>query len=152
MTWLAKQAEGEAPLDTVYGLLPEAYERHKALVDHIWQPGLIDPVVLELCRLRIAQIVRSDRELAQRMPAAADAGLTEDKIGRLTQWPTADDFTPAERAALCFAEMYVIDPGSVTDAMAADVTAHFTPSEVAVLTTGIAVFDAISRFQVALAV
>jgi alkylhydroperoxidase family enzyme len=152
MTWLAKQADGEAPLDTVYGLLPEAYARHQALVEHIWQPGLIDPVVLELCRLRIAQIVRSDRDLAERTPAAVDAGLTEDKIGRLAQWPTADDFTPSERAALCFAEMYVIDPGSVTDAMAADVTAHFTPSEVAVLTTGIAVFDAIARFQVALAV
>jgi alkylhydroperoxidase family enzyme len=78
--------------------------------------------------------------------------LTEDKISRLAQWPTDEDFTPAERAALCFAEMYVIDPGAVTDAMTQDVTANFTPSEVAVLTTGIAVFDAIARFQVALAV
>ena len=152
MTWLAKQAEGESPLDNVYGLLPEAYARHKALVDHIWRPGLIDPVVLELCRLRVAQVIRSPRDLEARTPAAAAAGLTEDKISRLSLWPTASDYTAAERAALCFAEMYVIDPGSVTDAMTEDVKAHFTPSEVAVLTTGIAVFDAIARFQVALAV
>jgi|EndMetStandDraft_8_1072994.scaffolds.fasta_scaffold476557_1 alkylhydroperoxidase family enzyme len=152
MTWLAKQAEGATPLDTVYGLLPEAYARHQALVEHIWRPGLVDPVVLELCRLRVAQLVRCDRELAARTPAAITAGLTESKIAQLTQWPTSADYSDAERAALCFAEMYVIDPGSVTDAMTAAVNEHFKPSEVAVLTTGIAVFDAIARFQVALAV
>jgi alkylhydroperoxidase family enzyme len=150
MTWLAKQAEGDAPLDAVYGLLPEAYARHRALVDHIWRPGLIDPVVLELCRLRIAQLVRCDRELATRTPAAAAAGLTESKIAQLARWPSAPDYSAAERAALCFAEMYVIDPGSVTDEMTAAVNEHFTPPEIAVLTTGIAVFDAIARFQVAL--
>jgi alkylhydroperoxidase family enzyme len=152
MTWLAKEAKGDTPLDNVYGLLPEAYARHKALVDHIWKPGLVDPVVLELCRLRVAQIVRSPRDIAARTPAAVDAGLTEDKISRLAQWPTAADYSAAERAALGFAEMYVIDPGSVTDDMTEAVKAQFTPSEIATLTTGIAVFDAISRFQVALAV
>jgi alkylhydroperoxidase family enzyme len=152
MSWLAKEAKGDTPLDNVYGLLPDAYARHKALVDHIWKPGLVDPVVLELCRLRVAQIVRSPRDIAARTPAAVDAGLTEDKIGRLAQWPTAADYSAAERAALGFAEMYVIDPGSVTDAQCAQVNEQFTPAEVAVLTTGIAVFDAMARFQVALAV
>jgi alkylhydroperoxidase family enzyme len=107
-------------------------------------------VVLELCRLRIAQLVRCDRELATRTPAAATAGLTESKIAQLTRWPSSPDYTAAERAALCFAEMYVIDPGSVTDEMTAAVNEYFTPPEIAVLTTGIAVFDAIARFQVAL--
>ena len=151
MTWLAKTAEGDG-LDAVYGLAPEAYARHKDLLAHIWQPGLIDPVVLELCRLRVAQIVRCERELAARTPAAAAAGLDEDKIALLPQWPSSPAFSDAERAALSFAEMYVVDPGSVTDAQCADVTAHFTPSEVAVLTTAIAVFDAMARLQVALAV
>jgi alkylhydroperoxidase family enzyme len=150
VSWLGAQAGGDDPLDAVYGLVPGAYARHKALVDHIWQPGLIDPVVLELCRLRIAQLVRCEHELATRRPEAAAAGLAEAKIAQLSRWPTSPDFTPAERAALGFAEMYVIDPGSVTDEMTAAVTAQFTPREVAVLTTAIAVFDAISRFEVAL--
>jgi alkylhydroperoxidase family enzyme len=152
MTWLQKTANGAQPLDTVYGLIPNAYARHNELVANIWQPGLIDPVVLELCRLRIAQLIRCDRELEARTPAARDAGLGEDKIAQLAQWPTSPAFTANERAALGFAEMYVIDPGSVTDGLCASVTDHFTPQEVAVLTTAIAVFDAISRFQVALAV
>ena len=151
MTWLAKTAEGEG-LDAIYGLAPEAYARHQELVAHIWQPGLIDPVVLELCRLRIAQIVRCERELATRTPAAAAAGLDEAKIAELPQWPSSPSYSDAERAAIAFAEMYVIDPGSVTDAQCAEVTARFTPPEVAVLTTAIAVFDAMARFQVALAV
>jgi AhpD family alkylhydroperoxidase len=152
MTWLQKTAEGETGLGSVYGLVPGAYARHKELVEHIWQPGLIDPVVLELCRLRVAQLLRCPHEIDARTPAAVQAGLDEAKIGQLPQWPTSPAFSAAERAALGFAEMYVIDPGSVTDELCAKVTEHFTSQEVAVLTTAIAVFDAISRFQVALAV
>ena len=84
-------------------------------------------------------------------PAAA-AGLDDEKVAQLSQWPSSPLFSAAERAALGFAEIYVIDPGAVTDAQCASVTEHFTPSEVAVLTTAIAVFDAMARFQVALAV
>ena len=80
--------------ERLYGLLPEAYARHQALVDNIWKPGLIDPVVLELCRLRVAQIVRSPRDLVSRTPAAAAAGLDEDKISRLAQWPNWRDVSP----------------------------------------------------------
>jgi alkylhydroperoxidase family enzyme len=152
MTWLAKTADGETALDEVYGLIPDAYVRYQALAAHIWKPGLIDPVVLEVCRLRVAQIIRSDRDLAARTPEAIAAGLDEAKIGELSQWPTSASYSPKERAALGFAEMYVIDPGSVTDGQCAEVNEQFTPAEVAVLTTAIAVFDAMARFQVALAV
>ena len=152
MTWLSKTAESDEPLGTAYGLLPDTYARHRELVAHIWQPGLIDPVVLELCRLRVAQLVRCQRELDVRTPEARAAGLDEAKVAKLSQWPTASEFTEPERAALGFAEMYVIDCGSVTDAMCAAVTEQFTPAEVAVLTTAVAVFDATARFQVALSV
>lgn len=152
MTWISKTASGDTPLATVYGLIPDAYARHQELMQHLWQPGLIDPVVLELCRLRIAQIVRCQRELDHRSPEATAAGLDEAKIAELPKWPSSPSFGPAERAALGFAEMYVIDPGSVTDEQCAAVTAQFTPAETAVLTTAIAVFDANARFQVALAV
>jgi alkylhydroperoxidase family enzyme len=152
MTWLQQTAEGDTPLDTVYGLVPGAYDRYRELAAHLWQPGLIDPVVLEVCRLRVAQIVRCDRELALRTPQATAAGLDDEKVAQLSQWPSSPLFSAAERAALGFAEIYVIDPGAVTDAQCASVTEHFTSSEVAVLTTAIAVFDAMARFQVALAV
>jgi alkylhydroperoxidase family enzyme len=151
MTWLAKQAPGEG-LDAVYGLAPGAYARHRELVAHLWRPGLVDPVALELCRLRIAQLLACAPELAARTPAARDAGLTEERVAALSDWPTAPGYSDAERAALAFTEMYVIDPGAVTDELAADVTAHFTAAQATALTTGIAVFDAIARFQVALAV
>ncbi|MBL7501526.1 carboxymuconolactone decarboxylase family protein [Frankia sp. CNm7] len=152
MTWLAWTARGRTPLDSVYGLLPEAYARHRELAEQLWRPGLVDPVVLELCRLRIARLLRCEPELAARTPAARAAGLTESKISRLADWPTAPGYSAAERAALAYAELFVIDPGAVTDELAADVTAYFTPPRAAALTLAIAVFDAIARFQVALEV
>ena len=80
MTWLAKQAEGDTPLDTVYGLLPEAYARHQALVEHIWRPGLVDPVVLELCRLRIAQLQQSARGDSRLVPLTQRASAVEARL------------------------------------------------------------------------
>jgi alkylhydroperoxidase family enzyme len=152
MTWLSEQADGDDPLGRVFGLSPVVYEQYRELVDHVWQPGLISPVLLELCRLRMAQLIGCDFELAHRTPQAAAAGLSDEKVAALRQWPTSPLFDAGERACLSFAESYVIDAHSVTDEQCAELQRHLTPSEVAVLTTALAVFDATARFEVALGV
>ena len=51
MSWLAKEATGDTPLDNVYGLLPEAYARHKALVEHMNHPDDSAPLQEAIDRL-----------------------------------------------------------------------------------------------------
>jgi alkylhydroperoxidase family enzyme len=152
MTWLREQADGEQPLDRVFGLSPVVYEQYRELVRHVWQPGLISPVLLELCRLRMAQLIGGEHGFAGRAPQAAEAGLSDEKVAALRQWPTSPLFDAAERACLAFAESYVIDAHSVTDGQCAELQRHLSPSEVAVLTTALALFDATARFEVALGV
>jgi len=85
---------------------------------------VVDPVLLELCRLRLAQLLGNRAELALRTPAAIRAGLDESTIQALRSWPTSTAFGPRERACLAFCEQSFLDVSGMsereTDAVAAE--------------------------------
>jgi alkylhydroperoxidase family enzyme len=74
----------------------------------------VDPVLLELCRLRIAQLLGNDAELVVRNPAATASGLDEATIAELASWPASPRFGARERACLAFCEQSLIDVANVT--------------------------------------
>jgi alkylhydroperoxidase family enzyme len=151
-TWLPTEADGETALDRVFGLTPAAYDAYRDLDRALWDPALVSPALLELCRLRIAELVGCDAELPVRHDQAAAAGLTTEKIDDLRQWPTSAHYTDTDRAVLNFAEKFVIDASSVDDDDCTVLRAHLSDPEIAALTTAVALFDAMARFQVALGV
>jgi alkylhydroperoxidase family enzyme len=51
----------------------------------------------------------------------------------LSDWPTAPDLTPLERAALAFTEQFVIDVNGLTDEVVAPLTSAMTRTEVYLL-------------------
>lgn len=120
-----------------------------ALVEEIWQ-GDMEPVVLELCRLRIAAMLESSEDSAVRHPVAADAGLTEKKILSLPMWPTSELFSDGERAALAFTEKYVTDAHSITDEDCQELNQHYAAEAVVNLTLALATFEAVIRSRVVL--
>jgi alkylhydroperoxidase family enzyme len=142
-TWLPPVAG--AP-DDLLALLPAGYDELRALYAGLWETDF-DPVTLELCRLRLATLVRSTADLATRDPRAVAAGLDEELVGDLPSWPSSSRFTDAQRAALAFTEQYVIDPQGFTDADAERMHRHFTPPQLATLTTAVATFDALARVR-----
>lgn len=149
MTWLTATASGDTTLDRVYGLTPKVYDHFRELERAIWTTAT-DSALLELARLRIATLVACPSELARRTPAALEAGLTEDKIVELPQWPTSPRFTARERLVLAFCESYVVDAHSVTDELCRRLNEQFAPQELSAITVAVAVFDAMSRFCTAL--
>jgi alkylhydroperoxidase family enzyme len=132
------------------GLEPVVYEHLTSLEAAIWTVGGFDPVLLELVRLRIAQLVQAPAELARRTPAAVAAGLDEAKVAELPSWPTSPRFDQRDRAVLAWTEQWVIDAGGMTDDDAARLTAALTESECATLSTALALFEALTRTRVAL--
>jgi AhpD family alkylhydroperoxidase len=151
-TWLPVEADGDTALDRVFGLTPPAYDAFREVDGALWDPARVDPALIELCRLRIAQLMGCDAELAVRHEQARDAGLTEEKIDQLRQWPTSPLYSETDRSVLNFAEKFVIDASSVDDEDCAALRAHLADPEIAALTTAIAIFDAMTRFQVALGI
>ena len=151
-TWLPIEAEGATALDRVFGLTPAAYETFREVDGALWDPDRVDPALVELCRLRIAQLIGCDAEREVRHDQARVAGLTEEKIADLRRWPTSPCYSDADHAVLNFAEKFVIDASSVDDHDCAALRAHLSDPEIAALTTAIALFDATTRFQVALGI
>ena len=145
-------AGGDTPFARVFNLCPELFARFRAFAGLFWTRRPVDPVVLELCRLRIAQLLGSDADLAERGPEARDAGLTEARIATLDRWRDTPGYSAAERACLAFAEKFALDPHGVTDADAAAVAAHLSPPEMVAFTEALAVFDGFTRFRLILGI
>jgi alkylhydroperoxidase family enzyme len=152
MSWLPERAEGTSPLERVFGLRPDLYEPFRAFYATFWTHDLLDPVVLELCRLRVAQLLRCESEQRLRYEPARRAGLTEEQVALLSQWPTAPMFTPAQRAALGFAEQFVTDVEGIDTALRDTVVDHFAVAGLVALCEALALFDGFCRFRIILGV
>lgn len=113
MSWLTGRA---ATMPELVALRPGLVDDWAALEAPLWELERPSPVTLELCRLRIAQLVGAEAELARRTPAAVAAGLDEDRVAHLPSWTADPAATPEERAALAVAEQVLIDPHGLDDA------------------------------------
>lgn len=134
----------------VLGLRPELAVEHHRLLDAIWDRS--DPLLLELCRLRMATLMGAVAARAERSPEAVEAGLTEDLVDRLPGWPTDPAFTAARRAALGFTEQWVIDHHGITDDQVRAVATELGPEGAVVLTTALGVWDSQHRLDITLGV
>lgn len=155
-TWLPGATEGSSAdttgLGAVLGLRPDLSEPFRAFYAVFWRDRLVDPVVLELCRLRVAQLLGCATELRVRYEPAVAAGFTEAMADELARWPTSECFTDAHRAALAFAEQFVIDPKGIRGPVRDDLRAHFTLPEVVAITEALALFDGFIRVRLVLGV
>jgi alkylhydroperoxidase family enzyme len=119
MTWVPVETGGLAERDAVLGLKPEQYSRVRDTLAVLW--GTTDPDLLDLVRLRLAQLTRTRAELA-----GADGELLAD----LEDWDTSPRFGERERAALAYAEQYHYDHRSLADEQKAELARHLSRSEV----------------------
>jgi alkylhydroperoxidase family enzyme len=95
---------------------PDVLEHLDDLHEAVW--SVVDPVLLELCRLRIARLLGCQAEEERRTPAAMAAGLDEATIAELAAWPTSARFGSRERACLAVCEQLVIDVAGMSDELA----------------------------------
>ena len=81
----------------------------------LWQQETVSPLLLELCRLRIAQLLGCSVALVHRTPEAVAAGLDESLVSSLSQWATDPRFSGQERVCLGYAEQLMMDAQGVSD-------------------------------------
>jgi alkylhydroperoxidase family enzyme len=121
-TWLGGLPPGDTDWDRFAASWPDAFGALADLVVAAWDET--DPVLLELCRLRMATLLGFPSEQARRTARARASGLEEPKVAELAAWPTSPRFTARERACLTLAEQFVVDANGVTEEHVADVTDH----------------------------
>jgi alkylhydroperoxidase family enzyme len=132
---------GPSPgIDRYYPRLGEAIERFHAVLSSFMRPALV-----ELCRLRVAQVVRGSDVPLIDPSEAQTAGITPAQLAEMATWYTSDQFDTTERACLELAEYFCYSAQSVTDLHVAEVSAHLTAEQVLALTNAIWVSDSSER-------
>jgi alkylhydroperoxidase family enzyme len=134
-------------LEQVANLRPAYAEALHEVEAAVWSQDQIEPELLELCRLRIAQMLGADEQLT-RPPVAVV--LEAAVLAELRQWPTSDAFTERQRVGLGFAEQLVIDAQGVSDDQAASVIATIGDGGFLVLTYACGYFETTQRASIVL--
>ena len=148
MTRVTTVAEGPTELDRVWNLRRRYFELF--MTDYNASISRVDPLLVELCRVRIAQLVESEMDQSLRYRPASEAGLTEEKIQSLQDYVTSSLFSPRERAVLEFTEQWVIQSSSITDEDCERLQEHISVHEFIYLTKALSVLDQFARVNSAL--
>jgi alkylhydroperoxidase family enzyme len=135
-------------LDRVINHRPVYAAALREVEQALWDQDVLAPEVLELCRVRIAQLLGADGELHVSPPAAGrlDAAL----IDVLPQWPIAPGFSEQQRTCLGYAEQILIDAQGVTDEQAAQVIEAVGEGGFLVLTYACGLFETTQRARLLL--
>jgi hypothetical protein len=148
MTWLGTEGPGTTPFQRVLGLRPELQPLVNEYLAVAWAAS--DPVVLELCRLRIAALHGDRSQQRLRHDTAVAAGLTEQHVAALPQHHDSPLFTDHQRRCIAYAEQYVIDVHGITDAEAAAIRAETGDDGFVAFTVALGLFDGLGRMRLAL--
>ena len=140
------------PFERTFSVRPDLWEEVRSFSLQIWHPPKIDPILLELCRLRLAQLHGCDSECAVRYEPARAAGLSEERIAALADWRRGEAFGAVERACLAFAENFALAVQAISDEDVAALSTHLSEAEIVALCQALAVFDGFIRFRVLLGV
>jgi hypothetical protein len=118
---------------------PDLAARHDAYVRGVWQHPALPPGLLELCRLRIAQLLglAAPGRIA---PLPADR---EALVPHLASWTATAG--PVDRACLAFAEQFVLDAQALDEATVDGVRAAVGPEGLAVLAVGVGLAEGLVR-------
>jgi alkylhydroperoxidase family enzyme len=144
VSWLGAEGDGATSLERLLGVHPDARAAVRDFYSSLWVEHLVDPALLELLRLRVAQIYQCPSELGIRYEAAGDI---EDKVAQLSMWPTSSLFSDLERACLRMAEQFVLDAHGITDADTAAISAELGSPGLVAVTNAVALFDYLDRIR-----
>jgi alkylhydroperoxidase family enzyme len=151
-SWIPDVAAGETEFARVFGLRENLFAHYRDFYARLWEKTVMDPVIVELCRLRVAQLVGCDAELGVRSRPAVDEGLSEETVAALRSWPTAALFDDTTRACLGFAEQFVIDPSGIGADDRTRLRAAVGFPRLVGLAQAVAAFDGFARFRVVLGI
>ena len=150
MTHLRDLPFGPTDLDRSWGMRPQMYEIFMS--DYNASVARVDPALIELCRLRMAQILGSGFDRSLRYGPALAAGLTEQKILALPAYLSSPLFDARERLAIGFAEIFAIQSSSIGDADVAPVQQALGAEAFIYFVKALSVIDQLQRSVVAFGV
>jgi AhpD family alkylhydroperoxidase len=130
---LADRPDDELGHFRIYAHLPDASRAFLTGLETVRLESKLPPRTIELVRLRLAYLNQCPHCIAGRDPAAVAAGMSEDMVCSLETPGAPSDLTPAERAAVRYANLLATDHLAITDALYASLREHFSDAQVVAL-------------------
>lgn len=127
----AKLATGSGLLN-LHRMMAHAPELMKASRDFAMlfrRDTMIPRTLIEIVILRTAQVVGVGYIWQRHLGYARECGVTEQQIEEIAHWPDSAAFTPAQKAALGFAENAALRT-PIADAAFATLRRNFSPREI----------------------
>ncbi len=98
----------------------------------------VDSNLLELVRLRVAQIHQCPVSIENHMEELRAKGETNNRLDQVATWGTSSLFDENERAALALCEKITVDPASpLLDCLIQEMRHYFTKAQIVSLTLAI---------------
>ncbi len=138
MVWVSSGSDRQGTIR----VLPDIAATFEALYLSLWTQPHLPPEVLELCRLRLAQLHHCEVEMQRH-----DYDVATEKRNNLSHWNTDSSFSDAERACLAFTEVYAMDTQALTDELAAAVKTHFGDAGLVLLVEALGILDGMTRLS-----
>jgi AhpD family alkylhydroperoxidase len=113
---------------------PDLLETLMPFLGQILGESAIDLRTKELVILRVSTLNGCRYCLAAHRPLALDAGVPIEQVDAACEVSSLDRLPPLERAILAWADRVTLDPGSVTDELAAATLEHLREDQLVELT------------------
>lgn len=129
---------------------PEIFSTMQAHFAAVLKTGTVSTKLKELIIVRTSQLNETPYCLASHTALARNLGWSDEQLSHLAEWPTRQDFSPSEKAALRLAETVTRNAHSVSDAQFAELRSSYTEGEIVELLCAIGLFNYFNRFNDAL--
>jgi uncharacterized peroxidase-related enzyme len=134
-------------------LRPEIALTAAAHMEAVFTTGTVDTRLKEMLAVRVSQINDCYYCKASHTALAKKLGASEPLLDAMYHIDQHRDlFTPAEQAALAFAERMTTDAHGVSEDVWIDLGEHFDPGQIVEIATVIGLFNYLNRFNDALKV
>ncbi len=131
-------------------IAPESWNAMLALQGTVNKCGL-DPVILELVKLRASQLNGCAFCIAMHTRDALKHGISQEKMHLLNAWRETPLYSEREQAALAWAEaLTFITQGHAADEVYQQAREQFNETEVGALTFAVTVINAWNRLSISM--
>ncbi len=131
-------------------VFPSALQAMSGLEETV-QTSTLEPVLLELVKIRASQLNGCGYCLDMHTKDAAAMGVEEQRMHLVVAWREAPCYSPRERAALEWCEsLTMVSDSDVSDDLFECLEAQFSPEEIVALTLAVVAINGWNRFAIAL--